>query len=203
MLQNSVKKPVYRPRTSVKNCFYRTPSQAPFKTVRHNTNHMTERSKTKIIESPLPKIMQHKSNQETIFQFTRSGEDHLTLTKSFRPKIQNPITKTTPTLISKQQQQQTTPLTVRRAPNELNPMLPKKCPWDSNPRIKIDFDKKNVFRSDLFDRFETVPDIPVTDTGICLPWNEKHWNFFITNVNGYDDISARLIGDEYSVSTFF
>lgn len=158
----------------------------------NKTDNRTEEPKL------IPKLMEQnvkidKPTRETTFQLTSCVENQITITKSFRPNIQNPVTKTR---ISKQQ---TTPL--NRPPNVSNPLLPKKCPWDFNPRINIDLDKKNAFRSDLFYRFGTV--FPVMDTTIILPWNEKYWNFFITNVNGYDDISARLIGDAYSVSTFF
>lgn len=38
---------------------------------------------------------------------------------------------------------------------------------------------------------------------LILPFNEKHWNVFITSVSSTVDIWGRLIGAEYSVSEFF
>lgn len=35
---------------------------------------------------------------------------------------------------------------------------------------------------------------------LILPWNEKHWNIFVTSVSSTVDIWGRLIGLEYSVS---
>lgn len=140
-----------------------------------------------IVESSKP-----KSRLGTTFQLTRFGDEHLTITKSF-DSLQNRV------VISKQPN---TPL--YRAPNVINPALPKKCPWDSMPRRNIDFDKENGFRSDLLNRFVSVSSVvPVAASKINLPWMERFWNIFVTNVNGFDDISARLIGHQYSVSRIF
>lgn len=38
---------------------------------------------------------------------------------------------------------------------------------------------------------------------LILPWNEKHWNIFVTSVSSTVDIWGRLIGADYSVSQFF
>lgn len=35
---------------------------------------------------------------------------------------------------------------------------------------------------------------------LVLPWNEKHWNIFVTSVSSTVDIWGRLIGAGYSVS---
>lgn len=35
---------------------------------------------------------------------------------------------------------------------------------------------------------------------LVLPWNEKHWNVFVTSVTTTVDIWGRLIGQDYSVS---
>lgn len=35
---------------------------------------------------------------------------------------------------------------------------------------------------------------------LILPWNEKHWNIFVTSVSSTVDIWGRLIGPDYSVS---
>lgn len=35
---------------------------------------------------------------------------------------------------------------------------------------------------------------------LMLPWNDKHWNIFITSVSSTVDIWGRLIGPEYSVN---
>lgn len=35
---------------------------------------------------------------------------------------------------------------------------------------------------------------------LVLPWNEKHWNIFVTSVSSTVDIWGRLIGPDYSVS---
>lgn len=34
---------------------------------------------------------------------------------------------------------------------------------------------------------------------LVLPWNEKHWNIFVTSVSSTVDIWGRLIGPDYSV----
>lgn len=34
---------------------------------------------------------------------------------------------------------------------------------------------------------------------LVLPWNEKHWNVYITSVSSTVDVWGRLIGPEYSV----
>lgn len=240
VLQFSAQKPAYRqPSSSSSN-------KSPYSYKNHDYR-TTETPKTKLIESTIPKLEPKiiKPSNETIYHSTRSGEDHLTVTKSFYPV-------TTPKADSGLQQLQCTPVSrgtnvinsllpkkcpwssisrrnidfdkhnsfrsdhlkctpVSRDPNVINTLLPKKCPWDSIPRRNIDFDKHNSFRSDHLDRFGTEPIMrqsisihqPDTSTKILLPWNEKYWNLFITNVNGFDDISARLIGDEYSVSNFY
>lgn len=38
---------------------------------------------------------------------------------------------------------------------------------------------------------------------LMLPWNEKHWNVFVTSVSSTVDIWGRLIGPEYSVRDQF
>lgn len=38
---------------------------------------------------------------------------------------------------------------------------------------------------------------------LVLPWNEKHWNIFVTSVSSTVDIWGRLIGPEYSVRNQF
>lgn len=38
---------------------------------------------------------------------------------------------------------------------------------------------------------------------LVLPWNEKHWNIFVTSVSSTVDIWGRLIGLDYSASIFF
>ena len=37
------------------------------------------------------------------------------------------------------------------------------------------------------------------DAELTLPWNEKHWNIFVTSVSSTVDIWGRLIGPDYSV----
>lgn len=38
------------------------------------------------------------------------------------------------------------------------------------------------------------------NTKLKLPWNEKFWNLYISSATKTDEISARLIGKEFSVS---
>lgn len=38
---------------------------------------------------------------------------------------------------------------------------------------------------------------------LVLPWNEKHWNVFVTSVSTTVDIWGRLIGPDFSVCAFF
>lgn len=35
---------------------------------------------------------------------------------------------------------------------------------------------------------------------LILPWNERHWNVFITNPTSTVEVYGRIIGPEYSVS---
>lgn len=42
-----------------------------------------------------------------------------------------------------------------------------------------------------------VTDVP---NNLILPWNEKHWNVFITNPTSTVEVWGRIIGPEYSVS---
>lgn len=42
-----------------------------------------------------------------------------------------------------------------------------------------------------------------TDLGdLKLPWDEKHWNIFVTSVSSTVDIWGRLIGPDYSVRDY-
>lgn len=43
----------------------------------------------------------------------------------------------------------------------------------------------------------------VDNTKLKLPWDEKFWNLYISSAIKTDEISARLIGNEFSVSRFF
>lgn len=45
-----------------------------------------------------------------------------------------------------------------------------------------------------------VPGQKINDLDeLALPWNEKHWNIFVTSVSSTVDIWGRLIGPDYSV----
>lgn len=37
---------------------------------------------------------------------------------------------------------------------------------------------------------------------LALPWNERHWNVFVTSVLSTVDVWGRLIGTEYSVCCY-
>lgn len=202
-LRTSVSNNVYGQREQLSG--YRQPSDRP-KTSYQQPIKPSSRLIQNLIPSLIPSVQPKPKQEKPMFQ-TRRSKDHYTVVKQFctyfnnKSDIMKPLTTATQTPEKSnwkpQEQQEATPL--HRVPNVINELLPKKCPWGLVQRNKVDVDKTNAFRSDLLDRFT----IPGVDKKLKLPWNEKYWNFFITNVNGYNDISARLIGHEFSVSIFF
>lgn len=76
---------------------------------------------------------------------------------------------------------------------------------EENPRLF------SIAKDALMDR--VYPNFPNTQKGdngasetkgsdldeLTLPWNEKHWNIFVTSVSSTVDIWGRLIGPDYSV----
>lgn len=80
---------------------------------------------------------------------------------------------------------------------------------DSYPRLlrsEDDIRDKIVFK--VTDDEPYTPAISITRTisqvfepeELVLPWNEQHWNVFITNPVSTAQVWCRLIGDTYSVS---
>lgn len=69
----------------------------------------------------------------------------------------------------------------------------------------------SIAKDALMDRvYPNMPNSQKSDNGpsetkgndlgdLKLPWNEKHWNIFVTSVSSTVDIWGRLIGPDYSV----
>lgn len=76
---------------------------------------------------------------------------------------------------------------------------------EDNPRLF------SIAKDTLMDRvYPNLPNAPKTGNDpseakaseldeLMLPWNEKHWNIFVTSVSSTVDIWGRLIGSDYSV----
>lgn len=73
----------------------------------------------------------------------------------------------------------------------------------------------SIAKDALMDRvYPNIPNSQKSDNGplepkgndldeLTLPWNEKHWNIFVTSVSSTVDIWGRLIGPDYSVGFEF
>lgn len=69
----------------------------------------------------------------------------------------------------------------------------------------------SIAKDTLMDRvYPNLPNLQKSENGqsevkinelgeLMLPWNEKHWNIFVTSVSSTVDIWGRLIGSDYSV----
>lgn len=66
----------------------------------------------------------------------------------------------------------------------------------------MDSEPETVAASDISSATSITRTIKLCDEPeeLTLPWNEKHWNVFITNPVSTVEVWARIIGPEYSVS---
>lgn len=74
----------------------------------------------------------------------------------------------------------------------------------------------SIAKDALMDRvYPNIPNSQKSDSGgsleskgndldeLTLPWNEKHWNIFVTSVSSTVELWGRLIGPDYSVRFTF